>query len=117
MKIKKRVGGGEIGPDDVVCFQGHTGHYIDVEGEGTAVAARWSDAGLWQTFTIENHGGRVIYSGDAVFLKAHTGAIVHVEGTSVFATWREHGEWQKLIVHKKSGDGPIMPGDAIFLRA
>merc|ERR1711981_487121 len=61
--------------------------------------------------------GRAIFSGDAVFLKAHTGALVHVQDTAVRAEWDEYGLWQTFIIQKKSGDGPVMPGDSIFLRA
>lgn len=78
--------------------------------------ARWSERGLWQTFAIESYGGRVIYSGDAVFLKAHTGKMLEVQGVAVQARWHDYGHWQKLII-EKDGSGPILPGDSIFLRA
>merc|ERR1711924_302997 len=87
------------------------------EVEGTAVSARWSEAGLWQTFSIENHGGRAIYSGDAIFIKAHTGKLLHVQDTAVLAEWSDYGAWQTFILHRKDGEGPVMPGDRIFLSA
>merc|ERR1712139_85337 len=59
----------------------------------------------------------VISSGDAVFLQAHTGSLVHVNDTSVLAQWSDYGEWQRFIVRKKYNDGAVMPGDAIFLQA
>merc|ERR1712139_109341 len=62
-------------------------------------------------------GGRVISSGDAVFLEAHTGKLVHVQDTAVRAQWTDYGEWQKLIIQRKEGPGPVMPGDTIFLIA
>jgi len=65
---------------------------------------------------MENYGGRVVYSGDAVFLKAHTGKMLDVQGSDVQARWTDYGNWQKMIIEKE-GSGAIMPGDVIFLRA
>lgn len=72
---------------------------------------------MWQTFTVENYGGRVILSGDAVFLKAHTGKFIDVQGVEVQARWSDRGNWQKLIIENKVGTGAIIPGDSIFLRS
>merc|ERR1712046_310607 len=73
----------------------------------------------WQTFTIKNYGGRVISYGDAVFLKAHTGKLLHVQETSVLAEWEDYGAWQTFVIENQGelGSGPVMPGDSIFLRA
>jgi len=65
---------------------------------------------------IENEGKRAIFSGDSVFLSAHTGNLLDVEGDSVSARWKEYGTWQTMIV-EKNGGGPIFPGDAVFLQA
>merc|ERR1712071_477083 len=65
---------------------------------------------------IESYGGRAIFSGDVVFLTAHTGKMLHVEGVDVQALWHDHGDWQKFII-RKDGSGVILPGDLIFLQA
>merc|ERR1712232_1531761 len=142
MKIEKKVGSGAIAPNDVVCllsmntgkqieveavdalFSGnsihllaHTGNRIEAEPWGGLVRARWSEPGLWQTFTIESYAGRAIYSGDMVWLKSHNGALVHVQGTAVMANWGEYGDEQRFIIQKTSGSGAIKPDDLICLRA
>lgn len=71
---------------------------------------------MWQTFLIENYGGRVIYNMDAVFLKSHTGTFVDVQGMAVQSRWSSRGNWQKMFIVKKDGSGAVMPGDTIFLR-
>merc|ERR1712185_830796 len=106
---------GALFSGDSVHLLAHTGNYIEVDGE--FVGARWPETGAWQTFTIENYGGRVISSGDFVFLRAHTGSLLHVQDTAVLAKWSDYGEWQRFVLEKRDGDGPVMPGDAIFLRA
>merc|ERR1712093_808203 len=40
-----------------------------------------------------------------------------VQDTAVRADWNDYGLWQTFIIQKKSGNGPVMPGDSIFLRA
>merc|ERR1712072_1021539 len=45
----------------------HTGKHIEVEGN--AVRARWTDRGQWQTFVIENYGGRAIFQAMRCFSK------------------------------------------------
>merc|ERR1712093_281264 len=40
-----------------------------------------------------------------------------VQDTAVRADWNDYGLWQTFIIQKKSGKGPVMPGDSIFLRA
>merc|ERR1712185_139121 len=93
------------------------GMRMDVER--TWVAARWPEAGAWQTFTMENYGGRAIHFGDIVFLKAHTGKLLHVQNVSVLAEWNDYGTWQRFTIESKEDHtyGPVMPGDSIFLRA
>merc|ERR1712139_200325 len=62
-------------------------------------------------------GGRAIFSGDAVFLKAHTGMMLDVQSTAVQARWQDWGDWQKMFIQKLGGEGAIMPGDRIVLQA
>jgi len=69
---------------------------------------------MGQRFVIENHGGRAIFSGDAVYLKAHTGNQIDVSSEVVQARWPERGDWQRLVIEKREG-GAIFPGDKIFL--
>lgn len=56
------------------------------------------------------------FSGDTVFLRAHTGAHIDVEDVVVQARWDDWGDWQKLFIERKDGSGAVMPGDTIFLR-
>lgn len=65
---------------------------------------------------IENEGGRAIFSGDRVFLKAHTGKHLDVEGEAVRARWNDHGVQQGLVIEKAEG-GVLFPGDTVFLKA
>lgn len=123
MKIEREVAGA-LFSGDYIHLLAHTGYRIEVDLSGS-VHAQWSEAGVWQTFTLFNYGGRTISYGDTVFLKAHTGKLVHVEDTAVLAKWDDYGNWQKFtIVHKSEEsepeaerNGPVMPGDVIFLRA
>merc|ERR1712086_1239065 len=87
------------------------------EVEGTAVQARWGERGLWQTLTIESYESGAIFSGDAVFLKAHTGKLLDVQGVEVQARWEQRGAWQTFHIERKEGSGAVMAGDTIFLRA
>merc|ERR1711981_1408091 len=73
--------------------------------------------GNWQAMSIVKEMGGSVKSGDAVFLRAHTGAYIDVSGESVQARWAEKGDWQKLIIEKRGGDGPILPNDLVCFRA
>jgi len=42
---------------------------------------------------------------------------VDVQGTEVQARWPERGEWQKFVIERPDGNGAVMPGDTIFLKA
>jgi len=108
---------GALFSGDSVTLLAHTTKRIEVEG--SSVNARWSEAGVWHTFTIENYGGRSISYGDAIFLKAHTGKLLHVQETSVLAEWEDYGAWQTFVIENQGElrSGPVMPGDSIFLRA
>merc|ERR1712227_732091 len=68
-------------------------------------------------FIIQNYGGRAIFSGDSVFLQAHTGMMVDVQDTQVRARWHDWGDWQRLLIYKKEGSGAIMPRDKVVLQA
>jgi lysophospholipase L1-like esterase len=114
MRLESEVIGALFSGDSIHLLA-HTGNRM--EAEGTLVRARWPEAGAWQTFSIMNYGGRAIFSGDAVFLRAHTGLLVHVEDVALHAEWNDYGDWQRFIIHRKGGDGAVMPGDTIFLRA
>lgn len=114
MQVQREVAGA-VFSGGLVHLVAHTGNLVHVEG--TAVRAAWGERGLWQSLRIFNYGGRVVFSGDVVFLKAHTGAMIDVEGTSVQCRWDARGDWQKLILERKDGQGPVLPGDQIFLRS
>merc|ERR1711988_577531 len=86
---------GALFSGDFVHLLAHTGNRIEVEV--TSVQARWPEAGLWQTFIIENYGGRIIYSGDTIFLRSHTEKMLHVQNTSVLAVARI---WSLADVHR-----------------
>lgn len=68
LMIEKEVAGA-IFSGDSVTFLAHTGNRVEVEG--TAVAARWDDAGVCQTFSIHNYGG-VPSSQGMPYLFKHT---------------------------------------------
>merc|ERR1712054_470786 len=99
MSIEKEVIGA-LHSGDSIHLLAHTGKLIELEGTG--VGARWSERGLWQTFTVETYGGGAVYSGDAVFLKAHTGRFIEVSGVAVQANWWEVGEWQTFVLEKSA---------------
>lgn len=115
LKIEKEVVDALFSGDSVHLLA-HTGNRIEVEGK--RVGARWTEMGVRQTFTIQNYGGRALFSGDSVFVQAHTKQLLHVGWDAVVrADWSAWGEWQRLIIERKHGNGPVMPGDAILLRA
>jgi hypothetical protein len=107
---------------DTIHLVAHTENCLDVEG--SAVQARWSDRGVLQKFRIEKNGEGAIFSGDTVFLKAHTGKYVDVLpwyiwwlGSAVAARYDGRGSWQALTIEKKSGSGSILPDDTVVFRA
>lgn len=63
--------------------------------------------------TAEEDGS--IQSGDAIFLKAHTGSYVDVQGGKVRARWNMQGDWQRMVITKEGG-GTIWSEDTVFLR-
>merc|ERR1719181_536122 len=71
----------ELRGGDVVFLTGHTGNQVDVEGE--SVSARWSEKGAWQSLAVEKAGAQgsndLIYPGDVVCFRAHTGKHIEVE--------------------------------------
>merc|ERR1712110_1267023 len=103
MKIEVEAVGAVFSGESIHLLA-HTGNRIEVEG--TSVRTRWSEAGPWQTFTIESFGGRAIFSGDTIFLKAHSGNLLHVQDSAVRAEWDDHGIWQAFVIQKVNGGGP-----------
>jgi len=122
MTIQKETAGsitGAITSGDPIFLVADIGLVMEVSESGTtsaeAVWVQTSDRGMKQRFEIHNFGGRAISSGDEVFLIAHTGKMLDVESTRMQARWNDWGAWQKFVVVKADGDGPIFPGDNIFL--
>jgi co-chaperonin GroES (HSP10) len=110
---------GAIRVGDTIWLRGHTGRRLTVEG--TEVHGKWFDRLSWQALVIEKASSDVtsdmtIKSGDAIYLRAHTGNHVAVENTTVHAKWDDMGSWQRLIIEKEGG-GPIYPSDSISLSA
>merc|ERR1719491_1818701 len=57
-----------------------------------------------------------LFSGDQVFLTAHTGKQLEVEDTIVQARWFDRGSWQTFTIENE-GRGAILSGDVVFLTA
>lgn len=47
--------------------------------------------------------GEMIYDGETIYLRSHTGKYIDVEGTSVQARYEEKGDWQALTIETVSG--------------
>jgi hypothetical protein len=54
-----------------------------------------------------------------VYLKAHNGNYVDVgvQNSGVYARWNAQGTWQGFIIEKPNGNGSVLLGDTIVLRA
>lgn len=104
--------------------------------EGTDVSARWREMtaasaifmandenlGPWMhSFTVQGGAGRVIYHGDAIFLRAYNGNVVDAgaDGRQLRARWPQEGLWQTFVIEKldvlQSG-GAVLPGDSVVLK-
>merc|ERR1712051_486459 len=90
--------------------------------------AKWNNRLAWEAFVIEKQSTEkaAILSGDAIFLRAHTGKRVTVgdfdeagrfEAAVVHAKWNHKGSWQRMIIEKKGTAGPIHANDTIYLKA
>jgi hypothetical protein len=73
---------------------------------------------MWQEFVIEKESqeSATVESGDAIYLRAHTGKQVTVEGTTVHAQWDNKDTWERLVIRKQGG-GAIYPTDTVYLKA
>jgi hypothetical protein len=80
--------------------------------------AKWHDKGVRQGFVIEKMSpeSATVESGDAIYLRAHTGKQVSVQDTTVLAQWGDKGTWERLTI-KKQGGGAIYPNDTVYLKA
>lgn len=109
-----------------------TGRRLGLQGQ--LVLARWAqmtparaiflandeNLGPWMhAFSIKGGAGRAIRSGDAVTFRAYTGNYVDAgqDGRQMYARYSEESTWQTFVIENKQGDGAILPGDAVFLRA
>jgi len=115
MRIQKKSGGaGAILPNDLVCFEAHTGKQLDF---GDVVPrASGSSCGDSQAVLIEKEVDGAMFSGDSVHLLAHTGKRVDVQDGAVRARWSEAGEWQTFVLENYGGRA-IFSGDVVFLKA
>merc|ERR1711865_871689 len=60
--------------------------------------------------------GGTIFSGDVVFLTAHTAKVLDIQDAVVQARYTDHGEWQQFVI-QRDGVGPIRAGELVFLKA
>jgi hypothetical protein len=106
-----------INSGDTVFLKTRSGKGKHIDIEGVAVRARWESRGAWQAIRIEKESGGTIYSGDVVYLKAHTGAHIDVFDGIVQARWNDTGSWQAMTIEKRIGSGAILPDDIVCLKA
>ncbi|KAJ1455162.1 hypothetical protein M885DRAFT_520405 [Pelagophyceae sp. CCMP2097] len=91
---------GPLFPGDAVYLKSSTGRYVDAE-VGRPLAARWSDRGSWQKFTLRLPRNRALCYGDVAYLQAHANHFVDVTGGKAQSRWKQRGEWQKLAFERK----------------
>jgi len=108
-----------VNSGDTVFLRTRSGNGNHVDVVGIAVRARRQSRGTLQALIIEKRGGGVVYAGDVVYFKSHTGAHIHVEPSGIVqARWVDRGAWQAMTVTKKSGEtGAIWPDDIVCLAA
>jgi len=115
---------------DTIFLKASTGMHLDAEA--SAVAARFADLGIWQRLIIDRAGhGREdaadagpVHGGDAIRLWTHAGALLDADegdegrgGGLVRAIEEERQVSQTFFIDKlDGGNGPIMPGETMFLR-
>ncbi|CAK9023111.1 SAP domain-containing protein [Durusdinium trenchii] len=87
-------------PGDLIFLKAHTGCYLEVQGEGSPVQARWEDLGVWQGLELAKKDTDPLRVGDILFLKSHTGLYVDVQGDGVQARWADEGDWQALTISR-----------------
>jgi hypothetical protein len=106
-----------INSGDTVFLKTRSGKGKHIDVEGVAVQARWESHGEWQAIKIEKEISGTVYSGDVVYLKAHTGAHIDVLDGVVQARWNDTGFWQAMTIEKRIGSGAILPDDVVCFKA
>jgi len=71
-----------------------------------------------QEWVIEKDGDSAVVSGDAVYLKTHSGNYLTVQGTDVDAKRAEVGPSQRFFMEMAGTPGqPMCPGDTVMFRS
>eukprot|EP00930_Biecheleria_cincta_P008367 TRINITY_DN109796_c0_g1_i1.p1 TRINITY_DN109796_c0_g1~~TRINITY_DN109796_c0_g1_i1.p1 ORF type:complete len:273 (+),score=53.50 TRINITY_DN109796_c0_g1_i1:24-842(+) len=97
--LLKKANGGAVSSGDIITLKCHLGVYVDFLG--SAVRARFPEAGEWQQIKITKEGGSgPIRTGDVVFLHGHQGNVLDVEKEDVKCRWPDELDWQRLIIEK-----------------
>merc|ERR1719473_1000325 len=107
--------GKDVRSGDVIFLKTRSGKGNHIDVEGVRVRARWQSQGQWQALTIEKENGGPVYSGDVIYLKAHSGNHIDIVNGSVQSRWSDFGLWQAMKIEKKMGSGAIAPNDVICL--
>lgn len=68
--------------------------------------------------TTSSVAGRVLQSGDTIFLKTYAGLgnVIDVENAFVQARWSDRGTWQAFVIETESG-GEVLSGDKVYLKS
>mmetsp|Transcript_56516 Transcript_56516/g.123584 ORF Transcript_56516/g.123584 Transcript_56516/m.123584 type:complete len:1328 (-) Transcript_56516:77-4060(-) len=77
--------------------------------------AATSHPGGWFQGTEGEVGNEQLWSGDAIYLKAHTGRYLQPTHNKVFANSLTRDISQQLIVETKGGSGLVRHGDIVYL--
>eukprot|EP00933_Yihiella_yeosuensis_P022099 TRINITY_DN17401_c0_g2_i1.p1 TRINITY_DN17401_c0_g2~~TRINITY_DN17401_c0_g2_i1.p1 ORF type:complete len:378 (-),score=38.02 TRINITY_DN17401_c0_g2_i1:120-1253(-) len=112
-----------VSAGDSILLKAHTGMYVHAVNE--SVWARLAEADEQHVFVLEKPVGSssFIQSGDTVFLRTRSGRHLEVEGTNgsiVTSRFDDHITWseaQKFVLTRQLGDGEVLEGDNVFLRA
>jgi len=71
--------------------------------------------GGWFQGTPGEIGGEQVWSGDAIFLRAHSGMYLEADGDQLRARSHSRGDIQKMILESKGGSGLVRHGDIVYL--
>lgn len=95
-------------------------YYVVAEGDGGgAVNANRTAVGPWESFTLIDHNGGVLNSGDSVSIRTGNGHYFQAGqdgGHDVSAVAPQAYSWETFIIEKPNGGGAIVAGDKVALR-
>jgi C1A family cysteine protease len=101
-----------------VTIRSDIGLWVCAEGGGgQGVNAKRASAGPWETYTLIDLNGGLLYSGDTVALRTSNGRFLTVSNNAVVATAMSIGSNEKFTLIRKLGAGQVMGRDGIWFRA